>query len=97
MGKGRIDNIHNPADLNDYGSVELLRQVLLCRSSQIDNPGMRECSWCPYKDKDGDCDDLLIARDCLNVINDLDIFNKKISEMLNAGYSLELSRIPVGS
>lgn len=90
-------NIHIAHDLMNYGSVNVLRHVLQCRASQIDNPGPRDCSWCSYKDKDGDCADLEIMRDALRVIDELDLFNKKIGEILNDGYSLEFSRIGTGS
>lgn len=93
-------NIHisrGMVDINDYGVVNGLRHVLLCRASQLDNPGPRDCSWCPYKDEDGSCADLEIMRDALQVLDEMDLFNKKISDLLNEGYSLELGRLVTGS
>ena len=78
--------------IDGYGCVAVLREVLACRASQIDHPGQRDCEGCPYRDQDGDCKDLEIMRDALVVIDQLDLFNKKVKELVNAGYSIELSR-----
>ena len=78
--------------IDGYGSVTVLREVLACRASQIDHPGQRDCDGCPYRDQDGDCKDLDIMRDALAGIDQLDLFNRKVNELVNAGYSIEFSR-----
>jgi len=71
--------------------VQDIKRVLWCRASQIDNPGERNCSGCPYETEDG-CDDLRIMNDALDTINRLDIFNKTVSGILDKGYSIRFSK-----
>ena len=84
----------DPLDIRSkYGSVGVIRAVLLCRSSQLTHPGPRNCSVCPYVDEDGDCKDLEIMRDALGVIDDIDIHSKRLDQLLDQGYKVEISRI----
>ena len=83
----------DPLDIRSrYGSVAVIRAVLLCRASQLTHPGPRNCSVCPYVDEDGDCKDLEIMRDALGVIDDIDIYSKRLNQLLDEGYKVELSR-----
>jgi hypothetical protein len=83
----------DPCDIRaKYGSVAVMRAVLMCRASQIEFPGPRNCGVCPYADEDGNCKDLEIMRDALNVIDDIDIFSKRLGQLMDEGYVIKLSR-----
>ena len=88
----------DPLDIRSrYGSVGVIKAVLLCRASQLTDPGPRNCSVCPYVDEDGDCKDLEIMRDALGVIEDIDLYSKRLDQILDEGYSVEISRKGTGS
>lgn len=72
-------------------TVNGIKKVLWCRASQIDNPGERDCSGCPYETENG-CDDLRIMNDALEVINNIDAFNKMVDGIMDKGYTVRFYR-----
>ena len=74
------------------GKLEVIRKVLHCRASQIDNPGPRDCRGCPYLSDVGDCEDLEIMRDALETIEYLDMFRTMFTDALDKGYTIRFNK-----
>ena len=75
----------------NQGVIDEVREALKRRVSQISNPGPRNCEKCCFKCEDEDCDDLHIMESALNLIDSLDLFNKKIKDVLQSGCKIVLS------